>query len=279
MPTTTGPVHGRNTRVLLEGQDMSCQMRDASISLSTETVDVTAFCNSLKAYLTGLPDGRMSLSGFLDAGTTAGDYSILMPKFVIGSRINFVVLPGGHNPMGLAMAGQGIISSMQFSQQLSDVQAMSMEVQLTGELYSMRTIQPITTEITAAGTTFHRAVTDRVLSSTWETPYDSASYTTGMVYYMYYNRQTATRTFDLWTATTTAALPSGSTPTASGSTVVKLATNTVTAGAAVSGVAGTANSPVVVNRAVASYINAASANEVNYTYLGLVDLSQSLLNR
>lgn len=273
MPTTTGPIHGRNTRVLLEGQDMSCQMRDASISLSTETVDVTAFCNSLKAYLTGLPDGRMSLSGFLDAGTTAGDYSILMPKFATGSRINFVVLPGGHNTMGLALAAQGIISSIQFSQQISDVQAMAMEVQLTGELYSMRTIQPITSSITGVAANA-RVQTDRVAGSVWETPYDSIGYTSGMVYYMFYNRQTVARTFTVYTSGTSIA--NGTTP--SGGT--SLASSSVAAGASVSGVAGTANTPVAVSRYVSGYVtNPGGTTETNYAYLGLVDLSQSLLNR
>ena len=275
MPTTTGPVHGRNTRVLLEGQDMSCQMRDASISLSTETVDVTAFCNSLKAYLTGLPDGRMSLSGFLDAGTTAGDYSILMPKFVIGSRINFVVLPGGHNPMGLALAAQGIISSMQFSQQLSDVQAMSMEVQLTGELYSMRTLIPITDDITHTGSDNHRAQVDR--STAMEAPYTDTTYTSGMVYYMYYNAQTASRTLDIWTTANTTT--NGTLPVA-GAGITKLATATVAAGASVSGVAGSANSPVAVNKFVSAYIKTTpGADEMNHAYVGLVDTTQSLLNR
>ena len=68
MAATNGRVHGRQTRVVVQGRDLSCDLRSASTSLSGSTVNGTGFCHGLMQYTRGLPDGSASLSGYFDSG-------------------------------------------------------------------------------------------------------------------------------------------------------------------------------------------------------------------
>lgn len=200
-----------------------------------------------------------------------------MPKFTAGTRINFVIQPEGNTVMGLAMAASGLITSMQISQQVADLEAISMEVQLTGELYSMRTLLPITTQITEAGANNHIGFNNRTTQMV--APYDTTSYASGMIYYMVRNNQTASRDVNIWNSES--ALVNGTAPTPSGVApfVVQELATTLAAGAVATGAIGTYNAPRNVYQYVGLEFEDAAAAEVNYGYLGLVDLEQSLLDK
>lgn len=70
MPTF---VHGKTTTVLLDEFDLSAYFNSADISHSIETAETTGFGASSKAYITGLRDGTLSLSGMWSADSGGSD--------------------------------------------------------------------------------------------------------------------------------------------------------------------------------------------------------------
>lgn len=44
-------------------QDLSCYLDSCSLDKSTDTIEVTTFCNDAKKYIEGLEDGTISCSG------------------------------------------------------------------------------------------------------------------------------------------------------------------------------------------------------------------------
>jgi len=70
MPTF---VHGKGTKVYLDEFDLTTYFNSADVTLTTETAEVTAFAASSKAYILGLADGTLSLSGMWSADTDGSD--------------------------------------------------------------------------------------------------------------------------------------------------------------------------------------------------------------
>ena len=79
MPTF---VHGKGTKVYLDEFDMSPYFNSADVTLTNETAEVTAFSDSSKAYLLGLADGTLSLSGLWTADTDGSDEEL---QAILGS--------------------------------------------------------------------------------------------------------------------------------------------------------------------------------------------------
>lgn len=281
MPVTTGPMHGRQVRVLLEGLDMSCQLREASIQLNGDTVEATSFCRSLKSFLVGLPDGRMTLNGFMDGGTTGSAYVNIMKRFSRGTLIHFVIQSEGHKPFGLSTGAQGYVVSVQQQTQVADVQALSMEVQLTGELFVMRNlyqwdlgpgvIAAAANQLIGAKTGSTPTAVD-ITASPFEAPYNVAPYS-GLLYYMVRNSAATARTFTF--ASSATAIANG---TVSGTT--HGVTASVNPNELAVGVLGTAAAPLSILQNVATFVSTPAAiGERYYPYVGIVDPELSLLNR
>ena len=180
MPNTFTPnaQHGRFTRVIVEAADLSCQIREASINLSLDTTEATPFCVSLKQYVAGLPDGKISLNGFQDLRYGAGN-SLARRRFARGQKVRLAVCHEGHAQGGFAEGAEGFITSFQEGIQAADVMSLSMEVQLTGEVYVMRNAWDYSiTALTTAS-----AFTEVQLSaSLLPAPYNQAN-NAGLVYY------------------------------------------------------------------------------------------------
>jgi len=298
MPVTTGAMHGRNTRLIMAGYSFSCAFREASVALSNDTVDVTAFCNGVRSTIVGLPEARVSLNGFLDAGvgqataatgaaaTDGANFAVIQPYYVAGTSVPFVIMPQGFAAAGLALGGSGIITSMNLGQSVADVQSLSMEVMVTGELYVMRNLYAWNSAIARAATTANQvigvqtpgqaasAATDR--TTVLEAPYIADPYA-GLLYYQIRNHLTAPQSFNWWS--TDAVVTNGTLPTAGGTATLHGSATVAEAGVG-AGVLGTAASPLSIKRHVSTWITSAGAvTDRFYPYLGLVDTQLSLLNR
>jgi len=70
MPTF---VHGKGTKVYLDEFDLTSYFNSADVTLTNETGEVTAFGDTSKAYLLGLADGTLTLSGMWSADTDGSD--------------------------------------------------------------------------------------------------------------------------------------------------------------------------------------------------------------
>ena len=60
MPTF---LHGKTTAVLVDQFDLSTYFNNVDFSMSLDTAETTAFAASAKAYIPGLKDATLSLSG------------------------------------------------------------------------------------------------------------------------------------------------------------------------------------------------------------------------
>ena len=70
MPTF---VHGKGTEVYLDEFVMSPYFNSTDVTLTNETAEVTSFSDSSKAYILGLADGTLSMSGMWTQDTDGSD--------------------------------------------------------------------------------------------------------------------------------------------------------------------------------------------------------------
>ena len=70
MPTF---IHGKGTKVYLDEFDLTPFFNSADVTLTNETAEVTSFADSSKAYILGLADGTLSLSGMWSKDTDGSD--------------------------------------------------------------------------------------------------------------------------------------------------------------------------------------------------------------
>jgi hypothetical protein len=70
MPTF---VHGRSTEVYLDEFSMSPYFNNVDVALTNDTAEVTAYSATSKAYILGIADGTLSMSGLWTADTDGSD--------------------------------------------------------------------------------------------------------------------------------------------------------------------------------------------------------------
>jgi hypothetical protein len=69
------PIHGKNTRVLIDKYDFSSILNESSVTESVDTLETTTYNSqgNAKTYVNGLQDGTASFAGFYDTGVNGGD--------------------------------------------------------------------------------------------------------------------------------------------------------------------------------------------------------------
>tara|TARA_R110002020_G_scaffold287908_3_gene503458 strand:- start:118 stop:873 length:756 start_codon:yes stop_codon:yes gene_type:complete len=70
MPTF---IHGKATKIYVDEFDLSPWLNSAEMNMSTDTAEVTSFNSTTKAYIKGLADGTLSVSGMWSADTDGSD--------------------------------------------------------------------------------------------------------------------------------------------------------------------------------------------------------------
>lgn len=124
-------IHGKSTGVLFNGSNLSSYFNEASVSQDVETAEVTAFGNNAKAYITGLKDGTMSLSGMFDGDQNAVD-SVLAGAVGAEAAKPVTITPDGTTFGKVSLSGDSRETSYEISSPVGDVVSASMEVQVTG---------------------------------------------------------------------------------------------------------------------------------------------------
>ncbi len=70
MPTF---VHGKGTKVYVDEFDLTSYFNSAEMTMTTDTAETTAFGDTSRAYIKGISDGTLSLSGMWSADTDGSD--------------------------------------------------------------------------------------------------------------------------------------------------------------------------------------------------------------
>lgn len=107
MPTFT---HGKNAAFKIDDsggtlRDISNVLTDVSISRTADVAEVSAFSNSSKAYVAGLKDATITISGSFDA-TVDGYLS-----GILGSEGSFEFYPIGTTGGNPKVTGEAIMTS------------------------------------------------------------------------------------------------------------------------------------------------------------------------
>ena len=128
-------VHGKNAFFSLEDsvptvRTLSSYIEDIGFPRSIETAETTAFGATAKAYITGLTDATISVSGKFDA--TADGYL----TSVLGqtATIAWVYGPAGNTVSFIKYSGSAIMTSYEVSATVGDVVTASFELQVTGAI-------------------------------------------------------------------------------------------------------------------------------------------------
>ncbi len=84
----------RNGIVAVDGTNISSLIREVSVELSADDVDVTAMGSGGKGHLAGIRDDRFTFTAYSDF-SASGLHSILSAKFVSAGTFEVKVTPSG----------------------------------------------------------------------------------------------------------------------------------------------------------------------------------------
>jgi predicted secreted protein len=134
-------IHGKSSKFSIDNSagsltDISTYCDEVSLSRDIETAEVTAFGNSAKAYITGLTDGSISISGKFDGTASTGIDAILSGILGQAATVSWEYQPnnaavGVSNPK---FTGEGIVTSYEVSGSVGDAVTWSAEIQATGTI-------------------------------------------------------------------------------------------------------------------------------------------------
>lgn len=199
MAALTGPLHAKQLRVVVDGQDDSCLATDISVSLDGGNADTTAFCNALKSVTGGVVDGKLSATFFFDGGYQ-GIGAKLYAAFSHGSSLGFSISPNGFAVNGHSENFTGVLNSVNIQRQVGNIQSAQCEIQLQGDFLIGKVLNDFrATPMTSAN--MAGIFTDR---NNLDTPYTFATAATfaGYLWYQFYNSSSAARTVTIGTNTT-----------------------------------------------------------------------------
>ena len=130
MPTFT---HGKSAAFKIDDsggtlRDISNVLTDVSVSKTADVAEVSAFSNSSKAYVAGLKDAVITLSGSFDA--TVDGYL----KAIVGAEGSFEFYPIG-NSSGLPKAsGEAICTGYDRSPDVGGAVSFTASFQVSGDV-------------------------------------------------------------------------------------------------------------------------------------------------
>ncbi|MFE9748451.1 hypothetical protein ACFYOT_26390 [Saccharothrix saharensis] len=87
-------VHGKNTFVSIDGDNLSQYATNVQFNRSAESHDVTTFGKNSKVYASGLKDGTTTIQGIYDNTVSTGPGAILRP-LVGGAAVPLIYQPEG----------------------------------------------------------------------------------------------------------------------------------------------------------------------------------------
>ena len=130
MPTFT---HGKNAAFKIDDsggtlRDISDVLTDVSISRTADVAEVSAFTNSSKAYVAGLKDATLTISGSFDA-TVDGYLS-----GILGAEGSFEFYPIGTTGGNPKASGEAIMTSYDRTPDIGGAVTFSAAFQVSGDV-------------------------------------------------------------------------------------------------------------------------------------------------
>jgi len=143
-------IHGKGASVLVGAYDLSAFLNNVDTAATADTAEVSTFGDASKAYIPGLKDATLSLSGFFDGAASAVDE--VLQAAIGGSRV-ITVVPAGSSVIGnRAQLGQAIETSYNVTAPVADAVTISAEAQVSNGLLGGILLADLVAR-TVAGTT------------------------------------------------------------------------------------------------------------------------------
>lgn len=86
-------VHGKNTVVTLDANDLTDYSNNSQLEISADSHDVTTYGKNSHVFSGGLKNGTASVSGFYDTTAMTGPRAVILP--LVGTVVPFVHQPEG----------------------------------------------------------------------------------------------------------------------------------------------------------------------------------------
>ena len=130
MPTFT---HGKSAAFKIDDsggtlRDISNVLTDVSVSKTADVAEVSAFSNSSKAYVAGLKDATITISGSFDA--TVDGYL----KAIVGAAGSFEFYPIGTTGGNPKASGEAICTSYDRTPDVGGAVSFSASFQVSGDV-------------------------------------------------------------------------------------------------------------------------------------------------
>lgn len=129
-------LHGKGTKVLLNGWDLSGILNASTAQVDGDTAEVTVYTSGAKEYIPGNTDGTVSIGGYLDADPDgAGGQLALADRIAAasGAMAHVLIVPGGNDAAGQpCRAAQGILTSHAVDGPVDGAVTLDAELQASG---------------------------------------------------------------------------------------------------------------------------------------------------
>lgn len=126
-------IHGRNTVVTLDGDDLSAFSNSTAFGDETEANETTTYGRARKTYMGGLGDGKITLQGVYDDGAT-GPRGVIKPIKAAALPVTFIFQPEGVGSGKAQSSVSVIVTAFNETAPVGDVIAWTCEMQMTGVL-------------------------------------------------------------------------------------------------------------------------------------------------
>lgn len=143
--------HGRDSKVLVNEFDLSAMFRETSVAQTADTAESTAYGSTVKTYVIGMTDGKISLSGIFSGADPEDVDPVLQSAFGGANGVVFT-----YGPEGLAL-GRRIWgctaheTSYGIRGSVSDLVGVTAELQGTRGVKSGVSLIDLATNVTATG--------------------------------------------------------------------------------------------------------------------------------
>lgn len=134
-------IHGKKSVFKIDNvagtlTDISAFCEEVSLSRDIETAEVTTFGNDSKAYITGLTDATVSISGKFDAGSASAVDTVLSALIGSASTVSWAyrVNSASTSATNPEYQGEAIMTSYEVSGSVGDAVTFSAELQCTGAI-------------------------------------------------------------------------------------------------------------------------------------------------
>jgi hypothetical protein len=137
--------HGRDAYVLIDKYNMTPYFREASRNTAVDLAETSAFGTFDKTFVVGMREGRISLGGMFD-GTTAAVDDVLNTVLGQAAAVNVTFAPEGLAIGRKTYICQSEETTYETTASITDVVAVSTEVQATGGIWGAVSLHDLTAE-------------------------------------------------------------------------------------------------------------------------------------